>query len=72
MKSELNIQDGFLFSHLKSNTDVEITLIHGEPFKARVIRFDRYMIMVVADGRALSIYKHAIVCIKGAPVHTLR
>lgn len=69
MKPQLNIQDSFLFSHLKSNTDIEVIPVVGEPFKGRVVRFDRYMVVFVSEGKTLPYYKQAIAAIVGMPAH---
>ncbi len=62
----INIQDSFLFGSLKEHQRVVVALLKGDLIQGRILRFDRYAI-VVDDGTQESlIYKHAIACIARA------
>ncbi len=58
-----NIQDSFLFASLKEARVLAFGLVSGKAIKGRIIRFDRYTMIVESDGRKTLIYKHAIVAI---------
>lgn len=66
-KTNINIQDGFLFQSLKSGADVVVQLITGERIEGKLTRFDRFAIIIDWNGREVMIYKHGIVSIE-APV----
>lgn len=59
-KPPINIQDGFLFQALKESRALAFELVTGRSLVGRIRRFDRFVVVVEADGRELLIYKHAI------------
>jgi host factor-I protein len=65
-KHNINIQDGFLFSHLKEATELSFELINSKRLDGRLKRFDRYSVIVETGGQNLLVYKHAIATITGA------
>ncbi len=62
-----NIQDSFLFGHLKDESILAFALVSGKAVAGRIKRFDRYALLVESNGRETLIYKHAIVAITRAP-----
>jgi host factor-I protein len=65
-KPSINIQDGFLFQSLKDGRAVAVELITGQRLDGRIRRFDRFAVVIEAQGREVLVYKHAIATI--APV----
>lgn len=65
-KPSINIQDGFLFQSLKDGRAVAVALITGQNLEGRIRRFDRFAVVIEAQGREILVYKHAIATI--APV----
>lgn len=64
-KHNINIQDGFLFQNLKEATMLVVELVTGSSLTGRMRRFDRFAIVIeVADGEEVLIYKHAIATIR--------
>jgi host factor-I protein len=66
-KHSINIQDGFLFQSLKASQAVAVELITGRRLDGRLRRFDRFAIVMEAEGREILIYKHAIATISALP-----
>ena len=65
-KPPINIQDSFLFGSLKEGTPLVVALLTGKLIQGRIVRFDRYAI-VIDDGTNESlIYKHSVACIARA------
>ena len=59
-KKQINIQDGYLFEHLKEGRRLAFVLTTGQQLQGRIERFDRFTVLV-DDGKRLSlVYKHAI------------
>jgi len=69
-KPNINIQDGFLFQSLKDARPVTVELVTGKTIEGRIRRFDRFAVVVEADGREALIYKHAIATIAVAPAES--
>jgi host factor-I protein len=65
-RHNINIQDGFLFSHLKEATDLTFELVNSKHLLGRIKRFDRYAVVVDTGGQDILVYKHAIATISGA------
>ncbi len=65
-KTNINIQDGFLFQNLKANTPLTVGLITGQTLAGRLRRFDRFAIVLEEDGHEVLVYKHAIATIEEA------
>jgi host factor-I protein len=68
-KHAINIQDGFLFQSLKVGQALAIELMTGRGFEGRLKRFDRFALVIEAEGREILVYKHAIatICAIGPP-----
>ncbi|HSW09364.1 MAG TPA: RNA chaperone Hfq [Bacillota bacterium] len=60
MKSQANLQDGFLTQASKDNAPVTIYLVNGVQLKGQIRGFDSFTILLDSDGRAQMVYKHAI------------
>lgn len=65
-KSGINIQDGFLFQHLKGKTTIRVQLTTGETVQGALRRFDRFALILGLDDEEILIYKHGIVSISVA------
>lgn len=63
-KHTINIQDGYLFQALKEERHLTVELINGTSFAGSLRRFDRFALILDADGREVLIYKHAIATIE--------
>jgi host factor-I protein len=59
-----NIQDVFLNHARRDRTEVVIYLMDGRLFEARIKSFDRFAVVVEADGSDHLIFKHAISTIR--------
>ncbi len=59
-KSNINIQDGYLFQSLKKHDPVRVELMTGKVLEGPLVRFDRFALVVLQDGVEVLIYKHAI------------
>ncbi len=59
-KPAINVQDGFFYQLRKDNSLVEITLLSERKRVGRIRRFDKYAVVIEADGREEMLYKHAI------------
>lgn len=62
-KHNINIQDGFLFQNLKEAQTMQVELLDGRSLVGKLKRFDRFAVVLEADGNELLIYKHAIATI---------
>jgi host factor-I protein len=65
-KHTINIQDGFLFQNLKEGAALRIELTTGRSLAGKLLRFDRFALVVECDGSEMLVYKHAIALITGA------
>lgn len=65
-KPNINIQDGFLFQSLKDGRAMTVELITGKRIDGRIRRFDRFAVVIEAQGREVLVYKHAIATIASA------
>ncbi len=63
-KQEINIQDGFLFQHLKAGTPLLFTLVTGTRLEGTLKRFDRFALVLESDAREILVYKHAVASIE--------
>jgi len=66
-KHNINIQDGYLFQSLKEGQTMSVDLITGNTLLGRLKRFDRFAVVIEAQGKEILIYKHAIATISAAP-----
>ena len=62
----INIQDSFLFGSLKEGEVLAFALVTGKAIKGRIMRFDRYAVLIEDGACETLIYKHAIVGITEA------
>ena len=67
-KRPINIQDSFLFGHLKERRVLAFFLVSGRALKGPLKRFDRYAVVVEHQGVEILVYKHAIETISEPPV----
>ncbi|KAB2952417.1 MAG: RNA chaperone Hfq [Thermoanaerobaculia bacterium] len=65
-KPSINIQDGFLFQSLKDGRAMTVELVTGKRIDGRIRRFDRFAVVIEAQGREVLVYKHAIATIASA------
>ena len=65
-KPNINIQDGFLFQSLKDGLAMNVELVTGKRIDGRIRRFDRFAVVIEAQGREVLVYKHAIATIASA------
>lgn len=65
-KPNINIQDGFLFQSLKDGRAMTVELVTGKRIDGRIRRFDRFAVVIEAQGREVLVYKHAIATIASA------
>jgi host factor-I protein len=66
-KHSINIQDGFLFQNLKGAQVLAVELVTGRALEGRLKRFDRFALVLEAEGREVLVYKHAIATIAARP-----
>ncbi len=59
-KHNINIQDGFLFQNLKEAQTMFVELVTGRHLIGKLKRFDRFAVVVEAQGKEILVYKHAI------------
>ena len=59
-KPEINIQDGFLFQHLKDASAIRVTLVSGQVLEGTLKRFDRFSLLLDGSGGEILVYKHAV------------
>src|SRR2546425_11543018 len=68
-KQPQNIQDGFLNSARKEKTLVMVYLLSGVKLSGRIRSFDKYSVVLEANGQEQLIFKHAIsTIVMGRPV----
>ena len=60
------VQDVFLNSARRERVAVTVHLMTGQSFDARIKGFDRYAVIVDADGAEYLVFKHAIAFIETA------
>ncbi len=65
-KTNINIQDGFLFQHLKAGTTLHVGLMTGGALTGQLRRFDRFAVVVASAGKEVLVYKHAIATLEEA------
>ncbi len=58
--SAQNIQDAFLNTARREKNDVVIHLLHGTTLSGRIRSFDKFSVLLDADGQDFLIFKHAI------------
>ena len=58
-----NVQDVFLNYARRERLSVNVHLIDGRQFDARIKNFDRFAVVVEVDGSDHLVFKHAIVTI---------
>ncbi len=73
-KPAQNIQDSFLNTARKERTSITIYLLSGVKLTGRIRSFDKYSVVLEANGQEQLIFKHAISTIVmgrtvGHPVH---
>ena len=61
------VQDVFLNSARRERIAVTVHLMTGQSFDARIKGFDRYAVVVDANGAEYMVFKHAIAFIEAAP-----
>jgi host factor-I protein len=61
--SQPNIQDVFLNYARREKMQVNVHLIDGRQFDARIKNFDRFAVIVEVDGADHLVFKHAIATI---------
>jgi len=59
-KPAQNIQDSFLNSARKEKTPITIYLLSGVKLTGRIRSFDKYSVVLDANGQEQLIFKHAI------------
>jgi host factor-I protein len=69
-KHAINIQDGFLFQSLKIGQNLTVELMTGRTLEGKLKRFDRFALVVEAEGREILVYKHAVAMVS-APAGTV-
>lgn len=55
-----NIQDAFLNTARRDRTAVSIHLLHGATLAGRIKSFDKFSVLLDANGQEFLIFKHAI------------
>src|SRR5260370_34239478 len=59
-KPEQNIQDSFLNTARKERLNITIYLLSGVKLTGRIRSFDKYSVVLEANGQEQLIFKHAI------------
>jgi RNA chaperone Hfq len=67
-KTSINIQDGFLFQHLKAGTTLAVGLTTGKSLSGKLKRFDRFALVLDAGNGEILVYKHAVATLEEAAV----
>lgn len=65
-KTSINIQDGFLFQHLKAGTSLTVGLVTGASLVGKIKRFDRFALVLDDGSGEILIYKHAVATLEEA------
>jgi len=60
MKTQINMQDGFLNQVRKEGIPLTIFLMNGFQIKGLVKGFDNFTVLLDVEGKQQMIYKHAI------------
>ena len=68
-KPAQNIQDSFLNSARKEKTPITIYLLSGVKLTGRIRSFDKYSVVLDANGQEQLIFKHAISTLVMPKVH---
>ena len=68
-KPAQNIQDSFLNSARKEKTPITIYLLSGVKLTGRIRSFDKYSVVLDANGQEQFIFKHAISTLVMPKVH---
>ena len=55
-----NLQDDFLFSLKKDRQTITVYLMNGYKLSGKIKGFDRFIVMLDANGQDIMIFKHAI------------
>ena len=71
MQKTQNLQDTFLNYIRREKIPVTLFLMNGFQLRGIVRSFDRFAVLIEADGRQQMIYKHAISTVAPARVVTL-
>lgn len=66
-KHAINIQDGYLFQSLKEGRPMDLELVTGRRLTGRLKRFDRFAVVMEAEGKEILVYKHAISTVAPVP-----
>jgi host factor-I protein len=61
--TQSNIQDAFLNYARRERLSVNVHLLDGRQFDARIKNFDRFAVVVEVDGADHLVFKHAIATI---------
>ena len=72
-KPAQNIQDSFLNTARKERVNITIYLLSGVKLTGRIRSFDKYSVVLEANGQEQLIFKHAISTVvmgRTAPMHT--
>ena len=62
-RQEMKIQEGQLFTWLKEGALLSFEMITGKKVRGRILRFDRYVLLLNLGGKTMLVYKSAIACI---------
>ncbi len=71
-KPAQNIQDSFLNTARKERASITIYLLSGVKLTGRIRSFDKYSVVLEANGQEQLIFKHAISTVvmgRGVPMH---
>lgn len=66
-RPEINVQDPLLFQWLKERQTVLVELVTGKLLAGRILRFDRFCLLVEVEDRTVLVYKHALSRIAATP-----
>ena len=62
-RQEIKIQEGQLFTWLKEGALLSFEMITGRKVTGRILRFDRYVLLLNLGGKTMLVYKSALACI---------
>lgn len=60
IKSQANLQDGFLNQCRKENIPVTVYLVNGYQLKGLIKGFDNFTVVLENEGKQQLVYKHAL------------
>lgn len=60
VKSQANLQDGFLNQCRKENIPVTVYLVNGYQLKGLIKGFDNFTVVLENEGKQQLVYKHAL------------